>query len=53
MSYSTSFFDFIFYADDTLLLNTSLNFDNMQTSYTVNIELDKVYTWLCVKCKEN
>ena len=48
MSCSTSFFDFIFYADVTSLLNTSLNFDNMQTSYTVNIELDKVYTWLCV-----
>ena len=48
MNYFASFFYFIFYNDDTSLLNTSLSFDNMQTNSTVNIELDKVYTWLCV-----
>ena len=35
MNHYTSLFDFKFYADDSSLLNTSLNFDNMQTSSTV------------------
>ena len=41
---STDFFSFINYADDTTLINTSNNPDPTE----ININLNKVYDWLCI-----
>ena len=45
---ASEFFDFILYADDTTLLSTPAIFkmNNSQGVTTVNLELNKIYTWL-------
>ena len=44
---STPFFNFIKYADDTTLLNSMKGY-YQDISTTVNVELNKVYRWLCI-----
>ena len=46
MSCSTNFFDFIQYADDTTLINTCTDFQNLNSVAIINEEIDKVCKWL-------
>ena len=46
IQYSSPFFRFINYADDTTLLN-SLKLENKNISKIINMEVKKVYNWLC------
>ena len=45
---SPTFFCFVKYADDTTLFHPLTNV-NTQNIMIISNELDKVYTWLCVK----
>ena len=46
LSCSTNFFDFIQYADDTTLINTCTDFQNLNSFAIINEEIDKVCKWL-------
>ena len=46
IQYSSPFFKFINYADDTTLLN-SLELENKNILKIINNEFEKVYNWLC------
>ena len=46
IQYSSPFFKFINYADDTTLLN-SLKLENKNILKIINNEFEKVYNWLC------
>ena len=45
---STTFFLFVKYADNTTLFHPLTNV-NTQNIMIINTELDKIYTWICVK----
>lgn len=48
---ASSYFNFIFYADDTTITSTVCTFNTQDCSTNismiVNVELDKIFTWLC------
>ena len=45
---TTTYFDFIKYADDTNLLRNQFNLQNLDEFNMINNELEKVHTWLCL-----